>query len=84
MSLWDPRGTAPFEILSGDVAVLPEHPQRGASASPDTSTRLHADLQPCQAHSLSSHRGSWEICSTRVSPNKRILDEDTALSKHIL
>ena len=48
MPLWDPRGTAPFEILSGDVAVLPEHPQRGASASPDTSTRLHADLQPCE------------------------------------
>lgn len=26
MPLWDPGGTAPFEILSGDVAVL-ERPQ---------------------------------------------------------
>lgn len=47
-----------------------------------------ADLQPCQPHTGARLRANrqpltMKIYSTTVSRNKRILDQDTALSKHI-
>lgn len=49
MPLWDPRGTAPFEILSGDVTVL-EHPQPPQTPPPaSTLTFNPARLTHCPA-----------------------------------
>lgn len=82
--LLDLSGAIPFEVpeemLWFYLSILTEELQPPQLP--------HTDHQPCQPHAGASLRAkrqllSREIYSTTTSRKKRILDQDTALSKHI-